>query len=420
MPRFLLRCLLTAGILLTAAAPAQAEFARPADEFAHSIGVNTHIIYGNTYGRFDIVKSRLQELGVKHIRDSICGTCNWQWDRYAQLNQSAGIQVNAIVGNPADSATVFNGNIAAIKRLGPTVDMVEGANEWDWFSGRSATWTTDVRAHQQRIWNAMQADPALRVKPVVGPSLVFSWERPSSWDKLGDMTPSISYTNSHGYPGGRPPEAVVDSELALAKKMSPTKPMLVTEAGYHNALQQTNQNHPAVPENVAAIYTSRMFLENFRKGVARTYAYELLDEGPGSATNLYNSFGLLRADYTPKPSFTAVKNLLTLLSDYGVAIAGAEVPLTVTSTATDLRRVLLRKRDGRVYLVLWRAGSLWNTSTRQPMSDATTPVTVQFGGAVGSVTAYNPVSSATGSGLPVKSGAVSVNVGSAPIVLEKR
>jgi hypothetical protein len=415
--------LFTAAVttLLLAAPAAQAELAQPAENFVQSIGVNTHVIYDSTsYGRFDLVRSRLKELGVSHIRDGICATCAWQHDRLRTL-AADGIRSNLLIGKPTDSAATFSANIAAVKKLGSVVDAVEGANEWDLFSGRSPSWVSQDRAHQQRLWNAVQADPALRALPVIGPSLVFWWESPSSWDKLGDVSPWMTFGNSHGYPGGRPPEATVGAEITRARKVSGTKPIYMTEAGYHNALKQANQDHPAVSEAVAATYMPRLFLENFRSGVRRTYAYELLDELAGrAAVDQEQSFGLVRADYSPKPAFTALQNLIALLSDKGTPIAGADVSLTVTTTAGDLRRLVLRKRDGSVHVVLWRAGSVWNERTRTPLTVPSANVTVRFNQGATSVTAYRPVSSRSGTALGVQSGAVTVPVGADPVVLHKR
>ena len=54
---------------------AEAESARPADAFVDYVGVNTHLGYSDTtYGDYEgILKPRLLELGVRHIRD---GTFN--------------------------------------------------------------------------------------------------------------------------------------------------------------------------------------------------------------------------------------------------------------------------------------------------------------------------------------------------------
>src|ERR1035437_9422535 len=54
---------------------ADAEVARPAGAFVDFVGVNTHLGYSDTtYGDYEgILKTRLLELGVRHIRD---GTFN--------------------------------------------------------------------------------------------------------------------------------------------------------------------------------------------------------------------------------------------------------------------------------------------------------------------------------------------------------
>jgi hypothetical protein len=63
-------CVLTL-FLRASAAVAEAEPARAADAFADFVGVNTHLGYGDTpYGDYEgILKPRLLELGVRHIRD---------------------------------------------------------------------------------------------------------------------------------------------------------------------------------------------------------------------------------------------------------------------------------------------------------------------------------------------------------------
>src|SRR3954453_7550411 len=244
MPRFSLRAGLVA-LLVLAVAPraACAETARSADAFVDSIGVNTHVIFDDTaYGDFATVRARLQELGVRHIRDGICGTCSWQLDRYRAL-AGDGIRLTALLGDPRTTDVARTQNLATVKRLGSMVAGLEGANEWDSMSGRSATWTTEERAYQQWLWDAVRADTGLSAIPVIGPSLVFSWTSPTSWTQLGDLSAAADYGNMHAYAGGRPPEGVLDAELSRARQVSAAKPVIATEAGYHNALDQAAQDH---------------------------------------------------------------------------------------------------------------------------------------------------------------------------------
>jgi hypothetical protein len=408
-----------AALLLATPRPAHAETARSADAFVGSIGVNTHVIYDDTaYGNFDLLRSRLQELGVRHIRDGVCGACGWQQDRFAAL-AGDGIKLDAGLGSPGDSAATVATNLAAVGRLGSMVDAVEGANEWDLFSGHTATWSSEDRAYQQRVWSATQANAALRGVPVIGPSLVFSWESPSSWDDLGSLTSQLTYGNIHSYPGGLPPEATLAQNLSLARQISGSRPVVATETGYHNALSQSNWGHPAVPEDVAGAYIPRMFLENFRLGVVRTYAYELLDEWPGqAATNMEASFGLLRSDFSRKPAYVSVRNLIAALRDPGAPLAPAEVPLTLSGGTADVDHLTLRKRSGEVDVVLWRSASLWDRDARRTLVVAPTSVRVTLGSRAFAAQLVKPAGSATPSPVALRQGAATVSVGASPIVLE--
>ncbi len=411
------RIALVALLVIALAAPrAAAEPARGADAFVESVGVNTHLIDDTAYRDFDAVRAALRELGVRHIRDGICGTCPWQWNRYRAL-AADGVDLLAIAGSPADDGPRRAGNVAALGALAGSVWGVEGANEWDLFSGRAPDWATQDRAYQRWLWSAVRATPELRWKPVVGPSLVFSWETPSSWAILGDLTDALDYGNSHDYAGGQPPELVSARGLALARMVSGGRPVVVTEGGYHNAVAQANRDHPAVPEDVAAAYLPRLLLENFRLGFARTYVYELVNPvGGDEATNMQHSFGLLRADFSRKPAFVAVRNLLGALSDPGGPSAAAEVPVSV-SAPEDVRRVVLRKADGRVDVVLWRAVSRWDRDAGAPLEVADVPVDVAFAaGAAARV--VRPVESAASAAVDAPGGVARVAVGGAPVIVE--
>ena len=404
------------GCLLAAAPAASADTARSSDAFVSSIGVNTHVIYDDTaYGNFDLVRDRLRELGVRHIRDGLCGSCAWQHDRLNAL-AADGIKADLIVGTPRNHTGTMAENLLAVRsRLMNSVSALEAPNEWDMFSGWSTTWVGDVRTYQDQLYAAVKADPALRHLTVIGPSLAAK----ESGDRLGNLAAQLDRGNMHSYAGGRPPESDLQRELALASKVSGGKPVVATEAGYHNATGQGNNDHPGVDEASAARYLPRMFLEYFGAGVERTYAYELLDERPGRASwDMEASFGLLRSDFSRKPSFVAIRNLIALLRDPGPAVASAEFPLTVTDGPRDLRRLVLRKRDGRVYVALWRSVSRWSPEARATSHVTDAPVTVEFGSAVESVSAYSPVDSMTGTPLMISSGAVSLRLASAPIVLE--
>jgi hypothetical protein len=107
-----------------------------------------------------------------------------------------------------------------------------------------------------------------------------------------------------------------------------------------------------VSEVVNGKYIPRLLLEYFNRGASRSYLYELVDEGTPSS-NRENSFGLVRNNGTPKPAFTALKNLLALLADPGPGFVPGRLSYTLSGDLTAVHTTLLQKRNGTFYLALW-------------------------------------------------------------------
>ena len=122
-----MRSLSVIVISAVAFAAVAAEPARPADSFVDSIGVNTHLPYDD--GIYDtgydgIIKPRLQELGIRHLRDGGY-QYPWYWDRLKDLANS-GIRSTLIFHTVPPSEVV---NTA--KALGGAIEAIEGPNEID-------------------------------------------------------------------------------------------------------------------------------------------------------------------------------------------------------------------------------------------------------------------------------------------------
>jgi hypothetical protein len=413
------------AVVVTLAAPAGPARARTAAAFVDSIGVNTHLTFGGTsYRRFGMVRRRLHQLGVRHIRDGVCGGCAAKLAQLGALYRHDGIRVDAIVGDPTESRRALRATLAAVAELGNAVDAVEGANEWDLFAAHKRGWARQDRRYQARLWRMTRHMRGLRHTPVIGPSLVFSWLHPSSWARLGNVSRHLTYGNSHGYAGGGTPESMIRPELERARLVSGRKPVYMTEAGWHNAVGQTSDSHPAAPPDVAAVYVPRLFLANFRAGIRRTYVYELLDHrrGPEERTDKEDAFGLVRASGRPKPAFRSLRNLIHLLDEprkrhprHRPRIRTVRVSAPVT-----VRHLTLRKRDGRIDVALWRPRSIWDqrAQRRRKVSRATTTVT--FDKSPRHVRAYRPVHGSRGRRVHRSGRTVSVRIGAAPVVLELR
>jgi hypothetical protein len=62
---------------------------------------------------------------------------------------------------------------------------------------------------------------------------------------------------------------------------------------------------------------------------------------------------LLRNDLSEKPSFRAVKNLITILSDKGPSFGPDTLNYVLNGSIEYIRQILFQKRNGDFYLMVW-------------------------------------------------------------------
>lgn len=349
-----------------------------AQAFADSVGVNVHLNYADTsYRDIGAVRRALAQLGVHHVRDGACAGCSAIYPRMLALGRQ-GVRFTLIAGDPRNSTGTLAANLGAVaSRLRGVTEAVEGPNEWD--ASGDGSWAQHVRDYQRSLFGAVRANPRLRTLPVIGPSFV----RPESRDQVGNLSAWMTEGNMHSYPGGDPPEANLDSELALARKVSGPRRIASTETGYTNA-HFTAGGRPSVPESVAASYVPRLYLENFRRGVPRTFLYELFDEKPDpSGGDPEQHFGLLRADGTPKPAFTALRGLMRAIGTGSPGTSGATLHYTLRGAGDDVRSLVLAGAGGVRSLVLWRTVSAWDPAAGKPRAVTPERVSVRLGEPVG-------------------------------------
>ncbi len=190
---------------------------------------------------------------------------------------------------------------------------------------------------------------------------------------VGDLRSYVDRGNVHAYTGGLSPDPEhLNTELKRASAVSGGKPVWATEVGFHNAMRSRSRSDQSpVSERVAAIYLLRTFLEHFRSGIPRTYAYELLDEKPERAgRDPEQHFGLLRSDFSRKPAFRALRNLLDVVGpDEGTPELK---PLRMgMSGPAGMRRLVLRRADGTYLVALWRLDSAWDRDRAQAAARGT-------------------------------------------------
>lgn len=411
-PRRLLLVLVAALTLaLPASASATPTTARTAESFVDSIGVNTHTYYTNTkyYQDFATITQRLKELGVRHIRENLVPNRS---DQYRMLNALAaqGIKSTLILGDPREGSAGLGKLVSIAAGMPGAIDALEGPNEWD-LTAWGTNWMSALAPYQAELWQKVKATPSLNGIPVIGPSL-------GNTDSVAsDLSGYLDYGNLHSYPNAEPPEWNLSNHLKWANRMSASKPVMATETGYHTATAYTGGHRPA-SEAAEAVYLPRLFLEYYRRGIVRTFSYELLDEFSDPAKREAESnFGLLRNDLSPKPAYTALKNLIAICSDKSSSFTPGKLDYTVAGDQSELRQLLLQKSDGSFYIALWRATSVWNNKSLQAINAPAGTVELTFPAGISGAEEFAPTSSPEpvrklGGGETLK-----VNVGAEVVIL---
>ncbi len=395
------------------------EKARPADEFVDSIGVNTHLYYdSSTYYRDynSLIKPKLQQLGVRHIRDGATRNLNGYMNRLQEL-ETFGIR-STLICDPRSITP--QAAVSLIKELGTNVvEAVQGPNEYN-LSG-DGNWANNLRNYQQQLYGAVKGDSATRNVSVYGPSLSGG----GAYSEIGDLSAYVDYGTMNNYFSGRHPGnggwgsdgyGSLDWNVRVAKQASVSKQIITTETGYHSVVS-TNDGHRGVPEDVSGKYTPRLFLEQFNYGIPRTFAYELINTY-NDFNSLYNNFGLLRSDGSEKPAFVALKNLIGLLKDSGANFTPGSLDYVLGGNTDDIHHTLLQKQDGRFYLILWQEVSSFNVDSKQAINVASKKVNLTLNTQIAKATIYVPNDSANSTQTQTYPKQLDIDVSDRPVVIE--
>ncbi|MPZ18557.1 MAG: hypothetical protein GEV06_11680 [Luteitalea sp.] len=339
-----------------------------ADRLVEAAGVNIHLHYDSTLYRsqFPLIKDRLIELGVRHVRDGLIDT-TWQtyYDRHNELG-AAGIRGTFITA-PGQAEELW---IDYPARVSQSFEAYEGPNEYD--MSNDPNWVQVLTATVERL-GVLRDTPGLEQYPVYAPSLTS--ER--AYAMLGDVSAHFDVSNLHNYFSGREPETdgwdangygSIRWNRDLAERYAAGKPVVTTETGY----QDIEAALDPVPPDIAGLYMPRVLLEQLRAGIVRTFIYELVDF-PRSG-----GYGLLDATGAPKPAFNAVKHLLNLLSDPGPSFTPQDLSYTLMGSTDEVREMAFQTRDGTHYLALWLGVPSWDPVTRQRLDPGAQSVVVSF------------------------------------------
>lgn len=339
------------------------------DDFINSIGLATHLSYSGVYSNSTNTKNQLLNLGIKHIRDGLD-------NKYSAVKEVAnsGIKITGVLqGDFGIAAQTPAFWLKRAKDAGAmyAFEAFEGPNEADLpmmsFQYKGQGWPEGVRNFQMEMYNTVKNDPSISDRPVLGPTIGNGTK--TSWaESMGDISAYVDYGNFHyykawgqtysyGYPGWD-----LQSMINIHKTMFGTKPFMATEGSYHTATNVSG----GISEALNAKYTLRYFMEYWRLGVVRTYKYELFDGGV-SLTNGEDKFGLIENDGTTiKLAGTAVKDMITLLSEPSPSTTFTPTALdfTITNANSYTHYNLLQKSTGTYYLIIWNDAPSWDDNSR--------------------------------------------------------
>jgi hypothetical protein len=433
--------------------------AKSADQFINSMGINVHMESTSApyyYKNYEKINNQLQCLGMRHFRDEMN-----QADPFFK-NKSFIDEINKIGGLGYSLTGVIEGGndypkigntleaehvLPMILNLWPTIDSVEGPNEPDnkqfEYGDPSFSYPIGAIHESEDLWEIVKHgsipgcdkfENCGKIKDL--PVLALSAGNADAFMALandvtsGEIPPPSEYSdagNMHAYQGGltgggKGPSSGLNWYISLAQEWTGSEPLWTTEMGYHNnTYYLADGEQQGVSERAAAIYLPAAFLSEFNKGVVRTFSYELINETQGTPlsdypmtnnpTNPrcegYGYYGLLHYDLTPKPAFTALKNLIELLQEPGSNFEPGSLQIAfLANPGTNpyrLQYTLLEKSNGDYYLPIWNDVSVFDIATcgewknnvctaPVPGKDIPTenvPVTINFSGPQ-SFTVYAP------------------------------
>jgi hypothetical protein len=350
-----------------------------ANLFVNSIGVNIHINYSTTaYANYTALKNSLVQLGIHYVRDQSSGggAGSYQVQHWNDLYSTAGIQLSLILDSRYSSATTW---VPTVQALGKTVWEVEGQNEPD--NPKAGISLNEAVSEQQELYTLFKANTATASVPIASPSWI-EWSQSAANQISQTARGYFDYGNIHSYPSN--PSSMIGTLINEWEQAYSNKPLVASEEGWPTG----NDGYTL---GVQAKNVTRMYLENFSRGITKTFAYELVDEQNNLADSEDN-FGLLYNNWTPKPAYTALQNLIGLLNDPGPSFQPSALSYSLSGSTANVKTLLLEKRNGTFYLVLWDECGTDGTSEGCDSSnvDSGAPVTVNFSNPISQLSTILP------------------------------
>lgn len=340
-----------------------------ADKLADSIGINTHFGWydSSNYKNQSALVARLKESGIRYFRDSLINDTSI-FRVWRDLYDTDGIRMMMIAGQ--DVSPVSEAVRQITTNYNPDhIWSIEGHNE--------PPLAVAAYDHIRALSGALEVRDGWAAKAILGPS----FNTPQQVQQLGgrNLDGVIDYLNIHPYPSNGAPEFNgLDVTLKYAGVVAPSLRAVSTENGYHTKLSKTD-GHLPVSGGTRAIYTPRLLVDAFMRGVKKTVLYELMrNDAPWAVGGYENRFGLIREDGSITSTFSAVKDLIRMTEDPGEDF---EVePLVVQCDNDQIRGVVLERRDGIYQFLYWNPVDFLKDDPSPIQVNITFARNVTFGG----------------------------------------
>jgi hypothetical protein len=285
-------------------------------------------------------------------------------------------------------------------------------------------WPQRMRLYQQRLFERVNANPLFASKPVLGPNFAHGAEA-----QVGDLGQWVDYGTFHPYPGNSMPgDTQISPNLSSLRDICMQyvggKPCYATETGYHTQIDGGGGGNKGVNAHVQAIYTPRLLMESWIRGIKGIDFFVLVEQSPDSGTCTGDSDGVLDekdwgwydCNWNANPVVDTMHNLTQAVGDGG-CYCPSTYKAAVEQQPSDLHVVYARRDDGDLSIVLWRRVPNWSTSpTPHEVTVAPQDVRISLPDAT-TVTKYVPSSGSSGTSVPIQSGRVTVPLTGELVVL---
>lgn len=366
---------------------------RSVQEFVESIGMSVHLV-GNSEKQIAL----LREAGIKHIRDEI----SWAWvekekevykipeEREAWVNEAIKNNIKVLLilnyGNPIypddGIGSAENPNYEFKEFLQYVEFMVRyfhgRINQWEIWNEPNGFLFNEKYGGDWRGGKWVEAYTRLanltakKIKALDPSAEIYTagMEAPIADLIIPQLKSRFDAIAIHPYCPPLLPEytyAGIEKLRNTILRFEKDYPLIVTEQGYPTIKGKFMWRHAAnITEDDQAKFLLRVFCGNFDQNIIRTYWYDFVCDGLDK-NNPEHNFGILNAwAESPRPAYTALKNLMHLLNEEPdnkesaspENIVGYQVTINFKNPlSSNPRGILISKNTAHYYLILWKESS---------------------------------------------------------------